>query len=249
MIVRSRCCIHQTISNSRIERRDECIVGRLPRLNEEQLDGVLRGPLLQRACDTLRTVVHAKCRGVVEPAGHIVKSTAEGTSRRRGRSDAARRLQCRRAKGPRFVGFICQSAIDGGLGECALIRSAISRFERSVGKPRRDPRGWETLRVLHRARRTRHRLDLQRQSPKRAARHGRELRRHRPGPQRVPLRRRHQQDAAEHRRRRDHRRPQRLDDQREGQQGRRRPRADRQGTARPQGRARLDQHLAARAAT
>jgi hypothetical protein len=81
--------------------------------------------LLQRACDTLRTVVHAKCRGVVEPAGHIVKSTAEGTSRRRGRSDAARRLQCRRAKGPRFVGFICQSAIDGGLGECALIRSAI----------------------------------------------------------------------------------------------------------------------------
>ena len=40
--------------------------------------------------------------------------------------------------------------------------------------------------------------------------------------------------------------PQRLDDQRESQQGRRRPRPDRQGTARAQGSAGLDHHLAAR---
>ena len=119
-------------------------------------------------------------------------------------------------------------------------------LERSVGEPRRHPRGRASRRNLRRARRARHRLDLQRQSRQRPARDGRELRRHRPGPQRLPVRRRHQQDAAEHRRRRDHLGPQRLDDQREGQPRRRRPRADRQGAARAQGRARLDQHLAAR---
>ena len=114
-----------------------------------------------------------------------------------------------------------------------------------MGKPGRHTRGRRVSRTLHRARRESHRLDLQRKSTERAPRYGSGVRRHRPGAQRLSLRRRHQQTAAQHRRRRDHAGPQRLHDQREGQARRRRARADRQGAARPQGRANLDEHLAA----
>src|ERR1035437_3453691 len=77
-------------------------------------------------------------------------------------------------------------------------------LERSVGEPRRDPRGQSSRGNLRRARRASHRLHLQRQGRQRPAGDGRKLRRHRPGAERLPVRRRHQQNAPEHRRCRGH---------------------------------------------
>src|SRR5579872_5223360 len=80
---------------------------------------------------------------------------------------------------------------------------------RRLGKPRRSPRRRFPRRDLLRTRRKSHRLHLQRPRRKRLARNGRELREHRPRPQRVLVRRRRHARSHQHRRDGDHRSPQR----------------------------------------
>jgi hypothetical protein len=56
-----------------VKRFDERVLGWLPRLDEDQLDVAFQSPLLQSACDELRTVIDSKCRGIAELARHILE--------------------------------------------------------------------------------------------------------------------------------------------------------------------------------
>jgi hypothetical protein len=74
-------CVHQLVPNSRVKRFDERVLGWLPRLDEDQLDVAFQGPLLQSACDELRTVIDSKCRGIAELARHILESANDRDAR------------------------------------------------------------------------------------------------------------------------------------------------------------------------